>query len=1004
MKYILTSILVVLFIPVIAQFNAAELLCNTTNTNQSIHPMDYDGDGDMDIIVSDGSVSESGYHRPSTYTAQNFGVCENQGNSVFVYHNLVSMSTQVFWAFGDINGDGWLDFSWAEAWSLNDNEYQLNVRMSNSNFTYGTDQTIYSLPFSDTDNGFEFQFEQIGIGDINNDGANEVIAALNGIPFDTNTYFEAPWSNIYAFEYNSGLYTGPTWICETSAAAGPTGAPLLDIQVFDGTNDGLNDIVVQWFIGDGNNLTVIEAISSGIFATTPTHITDDLSWDFADYNGNNESHFTSILPYNSFLNIDNSIYGSYLAPSMETSGIAVIDADEDNDGDIIIPTVDGHIYYFEHIDTWPAADGTYNANFFPQYQLINMSITADVGSMSRMDYDGDDDQDLIFIAEGTIYVGENIESTTPLTPVIITVFFDENMNGVQDTDEDNFPFFSVNLDESNEIDPDILFANTETNEIQVSLFPEIYTITLNENFASYDLTTSPTISLDLSIPLSEQFVKFGLALNGPPNYDITSELNSNDGICGGTINHHLFVTNTGNIVSHGSIVYTFDDVHSFIDAFPAPASVVGNSITWNYDEFFPIEQLVFTVYLNSPNIFDIGSFATNTLVVNIHDSQNNLVSSESISDNYFVTCAYDPNDITENNGFTDAGYFLDGDALEYTIRFQNTGNAPAVNVSIENQLSDLLEKNTMQPIAWSHDFQLAVDEYGLAAFDFTEINLPDSTNNEAESHGFVTYRIQPISGLTPATVIENSASIFFDFNPPIITNTEVNTVYDCSDLEQTTASTTQACFGASLEFSSEASWIENITWNFEDMATTGNNYSHQLNENGVLIMHASNNLCDFSQEWELTMIEVTSNFAVNENVLIANEAASYQWYLNGTIITNATSQSFEISESGNYSVLSTDDNGCSAMSDLTSVTFTNIDEFNSNSFDVFPNPANQVIYANTNGQLIARFTLHDNVGKIVAEYPFNNVGICSIAIQSLADGYYVLKADNRTIGTVQLTK
>jgi hypothetical protein len=60
-----------------------------------------------------------------------------------------------------------------------------------------------------------------------------------------------------------------------------------------------------------------------------------------------------------------------------------------------------------------------------------------------------------------------------------------------------------------------------------------------------------------------------------------------------------------------------------------------------------------------------------------------------------------------------------------------------------------------------------------SSIHFTEINLPE--NNEAESHGFVTYRIQPISG---------TASIFFDFNPPIITNTEVNTVYDCSDLER----------------------------------------------------------------------------------------------------------------------------------------------------------------------------------------------------------------------------
>ncbi|MEM8528115.1 MAG: T9SS type A sorting domain-containing protein [Bacteroidota bacterium] len=38
------------------------------------------------------------------------------------------------------------------------------------------------------------------------------------------------------------------------------------------------------------------------------------------------------------------------------------------------------------------------------------------------------------------------------------------------------------------------------------------------------------------------------------------------------------------------------------------------------------------------------------------------------------------------------------------------------------------------------------------------------------------YRIKPKKGLKENTIIENTAAIYFDFNPPIITNTTQNTM------------------------------------------------------------------------------------------------------------------------------------------------------------------------------------------------------------------------------------
>ena len=59
---------------------------------------------------------------------------------------------------------------------------------------------------------------------------------------------------------------------------------------------------------------------------------------------------------------------------------------------------------------------------------------------------------------------------------------------------------------------------------------------------------------------------------------------------------------------------------------------------------------------------------------------------------------------------------------------------------------------------------------------FPNINLPDSVNNEPESHGYVQFRLKPLTTLQIGDSIQNTAAIYFDFNQPVITNTVTNHV------------------------------------------------------------------------------------------------------------------------------------------------------------------------------------------------------------------------------------
>lgn len=49
------------------------------------------------------------------------------------------------------------------------------------------------------------------------------------------------------------------------------------------------------------------------------------------------------------------------------------------------------------------------------------------------------------------------------------------------------------------------------------------------------------------------------------------------------------------------------------------------------------------------------------------------------------------------------------------------------------------------------------------------------------------------------------------------------------------------------------------------------------------------------------------------NVLTSSFGTTYQWFLNGDVLSGATNQSYEITESGLYTVVITDENGCSAQ-------------------------------------------------------------------------------------------
>lgn len=126
-----------------------------------------------------------------------------------------------------------------------------------------------------------------------------------------------------------------------------------------------------------------------------------------------------------------------------------------------------------------------------------------------------------------------------------------------------------------------------------------------------------------------------------------------------------------------------------------------------------------------------------------------------------------------------------GEELIYRIRFQNTGTAPAINVSILDTLSTHLNRSSLRVLDNSHPMDFHLTPQGVLKFIFNNIMLPDSNSNETGSHGHVIFSIKAKNNLFPGAVITNRAGIIFDNQNAVITNSTYNFIPQPTGMNQT---------------------------------------------------------------------------------------------------------------------------------------------------------------------------------------------------------------------------
>lgn len=187
------------------------------------------------------------------------------------------------------------------------------------------------------------------------------------------------------------------------------------------------------------------------------------------------------------------------------------------------------------------------------------------------------------------------------------------------------------------------------------------------------------------------------------------------------------------------------------------------------------------------------------------------------------TTSWDPNAKEGPGGYGPNGYMASSAPMTYTIYFENKkeATAPAYKIVVWDTLDqNLFDPGTAAFGKMSHSIGVTSRTGNILKWEFTAIELPPNIY-PPEGEGWVQFTVHPKANLPTGTVLKNRATIVFDVNPPLSTNTAVNIL----DFEAPVTTVTSLTYN-------EDKGLVNIAWISDDKSGSGINTSTVFMANG----------------------------------------------------------------------------------------------------------------------------------------------------------------------------
>ncbi len=356
----------------------------------------------------------------------------------------------------------------------------------------------------------------------------------------------------------------------------------------------------------------------------------------------------------------------------------------------------------------------------------------------------------------------------------MVAFIDDNGNGIKDPNEQEFSSgeFTYQLN-----DGDVVHVNNGTG--QHTIFETDPTNTFNIGYevnnmpcaGEYDV--QPDSYNNITVASLSGLTTYYFPITVSPCTDLKAYIYGQQPVPGFGYFSYVIIRNDGNqAIASGSYEFFKDPAVTVVSVSEASAVTTATGFTYAFTNLAPQQVKIIGVLMTVPALpaVALGDILTSSVVASVPEGDADPANNTFISAQEVIG-AYDPNDKAESHGrqiaFND---FSENDVLTYTIRFENEGTANAHNIRIEDVLDAKLDRSTVRMVASSHNYVLERRD-NMLAWVFDNIQLPPSQAGTMTGKGFVVFQVKPLPGYAIGDIISNNASIFFDTNPAIVTNT-----------------------------------------------------------------------------------------------------------------------------------------------------------------------------------------------------------------------------------------
>ncbi|MFM1930723.1 MAG: hypothetical protein RL226_26 [Bacteroidota bacterium] len=827
-------------------FSAMKTISNRVPWVKSAIGIDIDGDGDKDVAAS-------------SVTDKTIVWYENLGGGVLSNEYLFTQSTAGAFnlASADFNNDGREDL----VAGYGSAKYIL--------FYENLGLAEFALP--DTLTIEPGQVNDLFLDDIDNDGDVDILATKA----DKTVWFENTGDGSFGSQTLINYSNGWAETCHTADLNGDnlkdivlvktTNDRIIWFENLDGTSFGLENVIYSDestgvrdarsgdIDGDGdmdliavlittNNLfgyvAWFENVGGGVF-TEPNPITEiiDLPWEVKLHDLDGDGDLDAIFGGNNINvvwveNQGSGVFSEMQTISKNTSAefdIRLTDLDSDGDMDVLTSVYGQNIVFWNENTLGEGCTDPQACNYIEGATEDNGSCCYGICGCTDLSAENYNPE-----AECEIGTCEYL--------VCGFVFNDEDTDGIWEENEFGLPFQELVTADGN------LSALTNDEGKYCFTIPEgeyMIEVLTNDDFP-YTTTTNP-ITIEASSTLNAE-LDFGVSITAP-NFEISVDLypQGSSTLCDTYSIYNIYFRNLGNVPIYGVVELEYDPLFQGFLEFTPIDSVNANHVYMSFENLLPGQMLMHSIYLETPTANFIGEWLTSTArVVGFFEGDQVAYGEDEYE--MQMMCAYDPNDKQVfPNGYGEEHLVLQETELEYLVRFQNTGNAPATNIVIRDTIDVNLDLTTLQMVANSHSVMITIDsDKRTIEFIFENIMLPDSVSNEPDSHGLISYRIKPLPNLSVGTVIENAAYIYFDNNEAVVTNTTWTTIHECGNEAEFSIESLVTCGGQLTSFTSLHPMVENYAWFVDgEQLSSESTFETTFSELGEynVVLEASNPLC-----------------------------------------------------------------------------------------------------------------------------------------------------------------